>query len=315
MGVIRVVPPMGRSRILAAFFYASSHRFLGIIVAERIYFITFAKNFNEGNIMQKKNYYLDSVLDLNSNNVWGVDGQELLDLWQKDIKEEDFASSEEKVLNVIRLAFDVFHFDPKDEREVKRYSTGEYVILPGSSKRKDAIAIRKKVIRQITDLSYENIKHVTAGQLLALIEANFGGGWESISLTIRDIIESAFDISTTTLPASRIHAPGGTLERKVADGYEVLEITKGTWIEAIFAKKREPMEKLRFMSGAGYDENGNRKVKDEDDENDENDEDEDIEDRVDDDEVDDEVASDETFYESYTPEADIKNVDDDLVDD
>ena len=89
MGVIRVVPPMGRSRILAAFFYASSHRFLGIIVAERIYFITFAKNFNEGNIMQKKNYYLDSVLDLNSNNVWGVDGQELLDLWQKDIKEED----------------------------------------------------------------------------------------------------------------------------------------------------------------------------------------------------------------------------------
>ena len=171
------------------------------------------------------------------------------------------------------------------------------------------------MIRQITDLSYENIKHVTAGQLLALIEANFGGGWESISLTIRDIIESAFDISTTTLPASRIHAPGGTLERNVADGYEVLEITKGTWIEAIFAKKREPMEKLRFMSGAGYDENGNRKVKDEDDENDENDEDEDIEDRVDDDEVDDEVASDETFYESYTPEADIKDVDDDLVDD
>ena len=189
--------------------------------------------------MQKKNYYLDSVLDLNSSNVWGVDGQELLDLWQKDIKDEDFASSEEKVLNVVRLAFDVYHFDPKDEREVKRYSTGEYVILPGSSKHKDAIAIRKKVIRQITDLSYENVKHITAAQLLSLIEANFGGGWESISLTIRDIIESAFDISTTTLPASRIHAPGGTLERKVADGYDVLEISKGTWIEAIFAKKRE----------------------------------------------------------------------------
>ena len=161
--------------------------------------------------MQKKNYYLDSVLELNSSNVWGVDGQELLDLWQKDIKDEDFASSEEKVLNIIRLAFDVYHFDPKDEREVKRYGTGEYVILPGAGKYKDAIAIRKKTIRQITDLSYENIKHITAAQLLSLIEANFGGGWESISLTIRDIIESAFDISTTTLPASRIHAPGGTL--------------------------------------------------------------------------------------------------------
>ena len=257
--------------------------------------------------MQKKNYYLDSVLDLNSSNVWGVDGQELLDLWQKDIKDEDFASSEEKVLNIIRLAFDVYHFDPKDEREVKRYGTGEYVILPGVGKYKDAIAIRKKTIRQITDLSYENIKHITAAQLLSLIEANFGGGWESISLTIRDIIESAFDISTTTLPASRIHAPGGTLERKVADGYEVLEISKGTWIEAIFAKKREPMEKLRFMSGAGYDENGNRKVRDEDDEE--------VEERVDEDEdVDEDETPDETFYESYTPEADIKDVEDDLVD-
>ena len=257
--------------------------------------------------MQKKNYYLDSVLDLNSSNVWGVDGQELLDLWQKDIKEEGFSASEDKVLNIIRLAFEVYHFDPKDEREVKRYGTGEYVILPGAGKYKDAIAIRKKTIRQITDLSYENIKHITAAQLLSLIEANFGGGWESISLTIRDIIESAFDISTTTLPASRIHAPGGTLERKVADGYEVLEISKGTWIEAIFAKKREPMEKLCFMSGAGYDENGNRKVRDEDDEE--------VEERVDEDEdVDEDETPDETFYESYTPEADIKDVEDDLVD-
>ena len=106
------------------------------------------------------------------------------------------------------------------------------------------MAIRKKEIRRITDLSYENIKHITASDLLKLIEGNFGGGWDSISLTIKDIIESAFDISTTTLPASRIHAAGGTLERKVADGYEVLEIAKGTWVEAIFAKKREPVEKL-----------------------------------------------------------------------
>ena len=88
------------------------------------------------------------------------------------------------------------------------------------------MAIRKKEIRRITDLSYENIKHITASDLLKLIEGNFGGGWDSISLTIKDIIESAFDISTTTLPASRIHAAGGTLERKVADGYEALRLRK-----------------------------------------------------------------------------------------
>ena len=46
--------------------------------------------------MQKKNYYLESVLDLNASNVWGTEAQELLELWQKDIKEEGFSSSEEK---------------------------------------------------------------------------------------------------------------------------------------------------------------------------------------------------------------------------
>lgn len=251
--------------------------------------------------MQKKNYYLESVLDLNSGNVWGVDAQEILELWQKDIKEEGFSSSEEKVLNVIRLAFDVHHFNPKDDREVDMYSTGEFVVLPGSDKRKGAVAIRKKVIRQITDLSYENIKHITAAELMTLIDRNFGGGWDSISLTIKDIIESAFDISTTTLPATRIHAKGGTLERKVADGYDVLEIAKGTWVEAIFAKKREPMEKLRFIPEPEYDEDGNKRIPEDDNGDMEEDED-------------DETANDETFYGSYTPEADIKDVDEDLVD-
>ncbi len=250
--------------------------------------------------MQKKNYYLDSVLDLNSSNVWGTDARELLDLWQKDIKDEDFPSSEEKVLNVIRVAYDVYHFDPKDDREVTRYNNGDYVILPCADKRKGAVAIRRKTIRRITDLSYENIKHITASDLLKLIESNFGGGWNSISLAIRDIIESAFDISTTTLPASRIHAKGGTLQRKVADGYEVLEIAKGTWIEAIFAKKREPMEKLHFEAGTEYDEDGNKRVDDEGAETDL--------------EPEETVEGDDTFYQSYTPEADIKDVEEELAD-
>ena len=86
--------------------------------------------------MPKKNYYLESVLDLNASNVWGIDAQELLELWQKDIKEEGFSASEDKVLNIIRLAFEVYHFDPKDDREVLRYNNGDYVILPGVDKHK-----------------------------------------------------------------------------------------------------------------------------------------------------------------------------------
>lgn len=63
-----------------------------------------------------------------------------------------------------------------------------------------------------------------------------------MSQSIQDIIESGFDISTTTLPKDRLHKPGGMYDKKVNDGYEVLEITKGLWVEAIFAKAKPKVE-------------------------------------------------------------------------
>ena len=71
---------------------------------------------------------------------------------------------------------------------------------------------------------------------MEVLERNFGGGWDSLSQSIQDIIESGFEISTTTLPKDRLHKKGGMYEKKVADGFEVLEVEKGTWVEAIFAK-------------------------------------------------------------------------------
>lgn len=251
--------------------------------------------------MQNNNYGVESILDINSSNIWALDAKEILELWKNDMKEEDFEGSEEKALNVLRLAFEVSHFDDENEREAARYTGGDYVILPHwDNKKKGAIAIRKREIKRITDLSYENVKHITASKLLELIDRNFGGGWDSISLAIKDIIESAFDISTTTLPATRIHAKGGTMERKLADGYEALEIPKGTWVEAIFAKKKDVQEKLRFVPEPEYDEDGNRRIVE-----DEGDEDDDADDMSDD-------ANDDTFYGSYTPEADVK--DEELLD-
>lgn len=249
--------------------------------------------------MQNNNYGVESILDINSSNIWGLDAKEILELWKNDMKEEDFEGSEDKALNVLRLAFEISHFDDENEREAVRYTGGDYVILPHwDNKKKGAIAIKKREIKRITDLSYENVKHITAATLLELIERNFGGGWDSISLAIKDIIESAFDISTTTLPATRIHAKGGTLERKIADGYEVLEIQKGTWVEAIFAKKKDLQEKLRFVPEPEYDEDGNRRIPEDEGDDDADDMGED--------------TNDDTFYGSYTPEADVK--DDELLD-
>ena len=48
-------------------------------------------------------------------------------------------------------------------------------------------------------------------------------------------------------------------EKKVADGFEVLEVPKGTWVEAIFAKLKPEAEKPRMKYGSsslGDDEEG-----------------------------------------------------------
>ncbi len=257
---------------------------------------------------KQKEEIMDSILDINASNIWDMSADVIVQLWEKERSEESFPPYEEKLLNIIRLAFEVVHFDGGDERESAKYSGGEWTTFARTDPKKGIVAIRRRTISQLNDLSYENIRHVTAAMVLELISRNFGGGWDSIPLAMKDIIESGFEISTTTLPASRIHAPGGTLAKKVDDGFDVLEIEKGTWIEAIFAKKKAPAVKLRFISDSDYDEDGNRVRSDED-------EDEELrkleEAERDEDEVDEVPTDDETFYSSYAPEADVKDDDDD----
>lgn len=199
---------------------------------------------------------IESILDLNSSNVWKLTEQDIQRAWNDEKSEGSFATNEDKLLNIIRLNFDVVHYNPADPREQAKYENGEWATFQHCNEAKGWVAIRRKYITRLSDLSYENIRHITAATLLELINSNFGGGWDSISLSMKDIILSGFDISTTTLPATRMHVAGGTLEKKVAQGYEVLEIAKGTWIEAIFAKKREPLAKIR-MNEDKYDEEGN----------------------------------------------------------
>lgn len=259
---------------------------------------------------KQKEETLDSILDLNASNIWNVSEAEIAQLWDKEKKEESFPPYEEKLLNIIRLAYEVVHFDNGDEREAAKYNNGEWTTFPRADIKKGIVAIRRRTISKLNDLSYENIRHITAATLLELIDRNFGGGWESIPLFMKDIIESGFDISTTTLPASRLHNPGGTLDKKVADGFEVLEVPKGTWVEAIFAKKKAPATKLRFLSDADYDEDGNRVRKESDDEDEEIEDHEDEDEEEEDEDVDIQPTDDDTFYSSFAAEAVVKEDDD-----
>ena len=181
---------------------------------------------------------------LTKSNVWDLQENDILHMWESAERDADLKDNMRHYIDVIRSAFDMEEVKIAKPEVISKYEARGYKIgtIRLDENNKAKWAIKKRPIARVTDLTYENIHHITAEKLLEVIDSNFGGGWESLSQSIRDIIESGFDISTTTLPKTRLHKPGGMYEKKVNDGYEVLEIEKGMWVEAIFAKEKPESE-------------------------------------------------------------------------
>lgn len=190
-----------------------------------------------------------SLKTLTKSNVWDIQENDVFRLWEAAEKEADLRDNQNVYINIIRSAFDIEEIKIDKPEIIKKYEQRGFKVgylRLDSSKDHAKWAIKKKPIMRVTDLTYENIRHISAAKLLEVINRNFGGGWESLSQSIQDIIESGFLISVTTLPADRLHKAGSMYEKKIYDGYEVLEIPKGTWTEAIFAKEKPELEKQHF---------------------------------------------------------------------
>ena len=223
-----------------------------------------------------------SLKTLTKSSVWDLQENDVFRLLEAVEKDAEMKENLRHYLDIIRSAFMIEELKDDDKLIKQKFMKQDYKV--GSIKTGDDaklnLAIKKRPIMRVTDLTYENIRHISAAKLVEVLDRNFGGGWDSLSQSIQDIIESGFDISTTTLPKDRLHKKGGMYEKKVEDGFEVLEVEKGGWVEAIFAKLKPEQEKLRMQFS-----------KSSDDENiDDDDEDYEVEDNYSShDEVDDEV--------------------------
>jgi len=205
---------------------------------------------------------------LNKSNVWDIQENDIFRLWEVAEKDADLKENARHYMDIIRSAFEFEEVKIDKPEVIKKYEARGYKVgqirLDENNKLK--YAIKKRPIMRVTDLTYENIRHISAAKLMEVIDRNFGGGWDSLSQSIQDIIQTGFDISTTTLPKDRLHNKGGMYEKKIEDGFEVLEIPKGTWVEAIFAKEKPMMEKPRLSFG--IDDESEVDVDDEDDDED-----------------------------------------------
>ena len=200
--------------------------------------------------------------NLSKSSVWDIQENDVFRLLEAGAKDAEIKENLRHYTDIIRSAFMVEELKDDDKVVRQKYTKMGYKVssIKIGEDAKLILALKKRPIMRVTDLTYENIRHITAAKLMEVIERNFGGGWDSLSQSIQDIIESGFDISTTTLPKDRLHKKGGMYEKKVADGYEVLEIPKGTWVEAIFAKLKPETIKPRVK----YNEYGSEDDEDED---------------------------------------------------
>ena len=209
-----------------------------------------------------------SIKAVTKSSVWDIQENVVFRMWEAATKDAEVKENVTHYLDIFKSAF--FIEDIKEDVMLvkKSYEKRGYKVaqIKFDENLKFSWAIKKKPIMRVTDLTYENIRHISAAKLLEVIDRNFGGGWDSLSQSIQDIILSGFDISTTTLPKDRLHKKGGMYEKKVDDGFEVLEVEKGGWVEAIFAKLKPEQEKIRM------------KFSDDDDDDKERDENEDDED-------------------------------------
>lgn len=254
-----------------------------------------------------------SLADLNKSNVWTVSPAELSQMIiDAKKKRDEFADLEKHFKNIVKTVFDIQYLKREDSALVNKLeSQGFDVFSTPDENGNNAIAIRKHPIKKVTDLTLENIQHLEATEVLQLIQNNMGTGWKGLALSIQDIIEQAFFVDCTVMPEKTMHKPGGIVDRRKEDGYEVLEIVRGTWIEGVFMKPKPKVEKVHIDYSIDDEEDSRRKRQRTDDADEDFDEYDDLPMEEDDD---DEDLDDEELKKLDGNDDDDDDLDDDILD-
>lgn len=198
---------------------------------------------NDTTIMNNKRKVL-TLKTINKSSVWELQENDIFRMWEAAERDADLKDNMRNYLEIIKTAFEIEPIMIDKPEVIKKFEQRGFKVaaIKADENGKVKMAIKKRAIMRVTDLTYENIRHISAAKLIEVLDRNFGSGWETLSQGIKDIIETGFDVSTTTLPKDRLRKPGGMYDKKMQEGYEVLEVEKGSWVEAIFAKEKTIVE-------------------------------------------------------------------------
>ena len=185
-----------------------------------------------------------SIKAVTKSSVWSICENDVIRMWKEAIRDEEVKKNVNRYLDIFKSAFLIEEIKEdvtlmRNSYEQHGYKLAQIIF---DEKMLFTWAIKKKSIMRVTDLTYENIRYISNTKLIEVLSHNFGSSWDSLSHSIQNIILSNFDVTTVILPKDRLHKKGGFYEKKVKDGFEVLEVEKGGWVEAIFTKKKSEQE-------------------------------------------------------------------------
>ena len=137
--------------------------------------------------MKKNENSTLTLKSLNKGNVWDIQENDVFRLITSAKKDAELKENINHYIDIIKTAFTIEEVLIDRKEVIKKYEDRGFkvnsVTIEDSKKK---WAVKKKPISRITDLTYENIRHISASKLIEVLDRNFGGGWDSISQSIKD---------------------------------------------------------------------------------------------------------------------------------
>ena len=136
--------------------------------------------------MRQKDKSILTLKTLTKSNVWDIQENDVFRMWEAAEKDADLKDNFRHYTDILRSAFDLEEVKIDKPEVIAKYEARGFKIgvvrVDESSKTK--WAIKKRPIMRVTDLTYENIRHISAAKLLEVIDRNFGGGWDLTSVPL-----------------------------------------------------------------------------------------------------------------------------------
>ena len=114
---------------------------------------------------------------LTKGSVWDIQENDVFRLWESAMKDAEMRENMNHYLDILKSAFDIEELTIDKPVVKKKYEARGFKVGPVrvNDDTKVKWAVKKRPIMRITDLTYENIRHISAAKLIEVLDRNFGG--------------------------------------------------------------------------------------------------------------------------------------------